>query len=149
MLTQFFENRLLDRWRRRGRRYSVADGAAVWQSSGAQTRQGLIALQFPAEFADLRFQPGYLVVEGPRTVGNRVRFFSKPRHEGSRISDAGGTPTAQPKRPAPPRLTARSGPGQAGKVHQSYAPQGRMSEARRRSGCWRCRLGRYRTARGI
>jgi hypothetical protein len=76
------------RFRRHRRRRRAIDRAAVGQSRGPQPRLGLVTLQVGIELLDLRFQPGYLIAQLPRTVGNRIWLLPKPRHDGSQFSDA-------------------------------------------------------------
>src|ERR1035438_4267794 len=114
MLAHLFENRLFGP-RGCGLGAWVANCAAVRQRGGPQPRLRMVALQLRVELLDLRLQLGDLVAEHPRTVRNRVRLFSKPRHDGPRFSGAGEPPAAWPKRAGPRPPMARSAPGPTGK----------------------------------
>src|ERR1035437_40204 len=115
MLAHLFENRLFGgrpKWRC-GFCGGMTNRAAVRQRGGPQARLRMVALHLRVELLDLRLQLGDLVAEYPRAVGNRVRLFSKPRHDGIRFSGAGEWRAAPPKRASPPPPAARSAPGPA------------------------------------
>ena len=107
----------------RARRPRRSRQSALWKSSRTQARLRLIALKFPIEFLNLGFQPGNLIIERARAVGNRVRTFLKPWHvlnqrrnnrtskamPTSRAAAASGQVSPNPRRHNSPKLWVKSG----------------------------------------